>query len=400
MIPALADGAVLRSNPAYELVPLERLETPELDAIEPDAGTAPGAYGLLRPRAETAMDPRMASADTALLFLTLQTPGPCPSYVRAGLGERTNGVLARLVMDGILEVEIDGAFQSGPAALPVHPTTALAGSRGHSAELSREALEYADHLGRAPVEALALRLYMYGRAPVTPELRRRLPDEDAVRDFLGLAGDGQAPRVLERGWVEGRPSEERAVWRSWHRQSRTNRPARDRPVGGPTWKLYVSPTIDALPDAFEGAVAALDRAPGTTGMKVGRRLPDLVRPDKLVAYFARVDDLLEAARHVEAEIDGSQPQGVPFAADVSRTGLLSWGVDPPRQGSGRDPGASWRTWVTSRLADYLADVQKADVPAPRWPAALERLRLDGVDVDTWVPNAALFDSPAARGFAR
>ena len=52
---------------------------------------------------------------------------------------------------------------------------------------------------------------------------------------------------------------------------------------------------------------------------------------------------------------GSCPaHGVPFTAEISPDGLLSWGADPPgRSFSDGADSTSWRMWVTRRLAEYL-----------------------------------------------
>ncbi|HSF38683.1 MAG TPA: hypothetical protein VLT87_02755, partial [Thermoanaerobaculia bacterium] len=75
---------------------------------------------------------------------------------------------------------------------------------------------------------------------------------------------------------------------------------------------------------------------------------------------------------------------------------LSWGVDPPAEersafGDGRE---SWRFWLTHRLARALLAGKAAGKAAGEsvepWRFALERLRLEGVDTDSWTPGALLW----------
>jgi hypothetical protein len=87
---------------------------------------------------------------------------------------------------------------------------------------------------------------------------------------------------------------------------------------------------------------------------------------------------------------------VPFTAALDDDGLLSWGVDPPAAQHllNWQPRESWRLWLTNRLANALLTARGTPAPTakPRepWEYALERLRLDGVDTDTWAPHDRLW----------
>ena len=158
------------------------------------------------------------------------------------------------------------------------------------------------------------------------------------------------------------------------------------------FKLYVSPTTDTLPDAVRAVATALADAPGVLGFKVGRTVDGVARPDKMVAYFASLDELHGGADRVRDEAAGCRPHGVPFTAGVTDDGLLSWAMDPPRGPAGTShhaTPASWRTWVSMRLADYLLDARARDAQGAGgepWQVALARLQLDGVDTASWVPG--------------
>jgi len=84
--------------------------------------------------------------------------------------------------------------------------------------------------------------------------------------------------------------------------------------------------------------------------------------------------------------------GVPFTAALDDEGLLSWGVDPPAsvQLLEWQPRESWRLWLTNRLANALLTAKRAPATATQrspWQYALDRVRLEGIDIDTWTPSA-------------
>lgn len=380
----LIGDAVLRSNPSYELVLLDRLGPTEQQLVSEEAGQNDIPYGLLRAVAGSDLPPRLVSADTALLFLTLAVPGPCPAYVRSR--ERLATSLGRLVLDAILEVEVDGAFRSGATGwAPFAPTVTQGNPAGRAAELSIEAVRYGQALltlGATSPESIATRLYMYGRRPLTPALARQV-------DRHGTIGDART--ALGRSWVETRRPSPDSPWRSWQPRRLRRRPG-FRPS---SFKLYISPTVETLPEAFGAVADGLADAAGVLGFKVGRTADGIARPDKLVAYFEDLDQLRDCAWRIRDRATACRPHGVPFTAAVTDDGLLSWAIDPPHAIGDTDRRASWRTWVTLRLADYLVDAVASQAgPATGdepWQIALGRLRLDGVDTTSWVPDQAIFD---------
>jgi hypothetical protein len=421
----------LRANPAFRLVLFDRLPAGQRRQL---AGLArdPEHYGVLRPRRGTGLGLKAVDRETALLFLTLARPAPLPSYVRSRLGDAGAALaLARLVADGVLEIErAPAGFVSGAAAMSLFAATAAAG--GRLAELSRAALRHGQELARTLREPeplhLSLRLYGYNRLPVTPRWRRALPDAAAVRRHLGIAVGGRWQPLLERHWREA-PAAGDEPWLRWHRW----RPA----AGGaqspaaavasatasrdaPTYKLYVSPAPSDLPEAF-GAVLDGLAAVGAPGFKVGADAGGLLRPDKIVAYFETFERLAAAAGALTERLAGVAPHGVPFTSEIAAGGLLSWGVDPPAAAGfgllGGDGRMSWRLWLTNRLARALiaavaasgslaGTVDAADAAGARsgspvaaaaagetmepWRFAMERLRLEGIDTDSWTPGGGLW----------
>jgi hypothetical protein len=408
----------LRANPAFRLVLFDRLPAGQRRQL---AGLArdPEHYGVLRPRRGTGLGLKAVDRETALLFLTLARPGPLPGYVRSRLGDDGAAlVLARLVADGVLEIErMPGGFVSGAAATSLFAAPAAAG--GRLAELSRAALRHGQELARTLREPeplqLSLRLYGFNRLPVTPRWRRTLPEAAAVRRYLGIATGGRWQPLLERYWRELAHSgdEPWLRWQPW----RPAVPGAPSPAavgrGAPTYKLYVSPALEALPEAF-GAVLDGLAAVGATGFKVGAAAGGLLRPDKIVGYFDTFEHLAAAAGALTERLAGVAAQGVPFTSEIAGDGQLSWGVDPPpAAGFGGDGRMSWRLWLTNRLARALTAAVAAASPAPPlpgagaagvagamgaaagetvepWRFAVERLRLEGIDTDSWTPGGGLW----------
>jgi hypothetical protein len=372
---------IFRASPAFDLVLFDRLPDGERQALA-DLARDPDFYGVLRPREGTGgRTLKSADRDTALLFLTLREPGPLPAYAMAQLGEGAARVVARFVADGILEVEQGGAFLSGPAALDLFVRSAESSPRheGRIAALSLAALRCAQALPTDDPRLLSLRLYAYNRLPLTPRWKRLLPDTEAVERHLGIAAGGPHRKTLDRAWQR---LPEREGWISWI--SRAVDGAEGRP-DGPTWKLYVSPRPENLSDfgaVFEALTAARARQ-----FKVGRDAAGLLRADKIVSYFPSFERLAEAAEAVVKRLAGVPVQGVPFTSEIGGGGLLSWGMDPPRSERTWSLGESWRHWLALRLARDLLAARQAGAD---WRFALERLRLEGIDTDTWTPGALLW----------
>lgn len=382
-------GRGFRANPAFDLVLFDRLEPREREALA-DLRKDPDFYGILRPREPSAaLGVKSVDRETALLFLTLREPGALPSYMTTMLGDGTLRVVARLVADAILEVELEGRFVSGAAALALF---ALAGDRrsgqngagGRLAEISLAALRYAQDLAEDDPLALSFRLYGYNRRPLTPAWKRLLPKGDDVLAWLGVGPRGPRRSLLDRSWERTGGSAE--WWLSWR-----SRQGGDLSGGGATWKLYISPAPEALPESFGDILEAL-AAGRAAQFKVGADALGILRADKIVSYFPSFERLAAAAEALEARLSGIPAQGVPFTSEIGGNGLLSWGVDPPREEAAFGGGESWRLWLTHRLARALLSARSlsGSEPSEPWRFALERVRLEGVDTDTWTPGALLW----------
>jgi hypothetical protein len=370
-------NTIFRANPSYELVLIDRLAQEDRNLI--DTGEdVDDLYGVLRPCQGSPLKMRSASRDTALLLLTLRDPGPIPAYLKKELGADYQSVVTRLVLDEILQVEEAGSFVSGTAARNLVLTEAPNREGGRLAELSIEALKYGQVLEGLTTQELARRLYFYGREPVSSLRRRGLASEKSIREYLGQIGVEAAPSRLHANWIEAPKEERRPWWRMWHpRHSALGLKAAD-------YKLYISADCATLPAVFSAVVEALAEGPGVRGFKVARDVSSLCRPDNLIAYFSRLEDLSSGAVRIRAHLTDCKARGVPFTAEVTRDGLMSWGIDPPDCHSPH--GSSWRLWVVNRLAEYLLAAKTAGEAEP-WRFALDRLSVDGVETGTWVPRS-------------
>jgi hypothetical protein len=369
-----------RANPCYELFLREQ-------SVDRDGAPLPipppgkPLYGYLRPKPSSQLICRAISPDTALLFLTLQREGLVPDYFRSLFGGRTDNQILRLVLDGILEVEHEGAFVSGPNARSSLIGDSAYSGKGPIAALSIEALRYVEALGDLSVTEMTRRLYGFGRRPVTSAQKRAF-DRAGIEPFGGVLKS--APLTLEKYWAVTQSANPH--WVMW-------RPRRNNDDGeAARFKLYVSPALGHVPEAFAESAELLAQSAGVRALKLGRGLPGLTRPDKLVAYFSRLDDLQEAGTSLYRRLQGCPVHGVPFTAELSPDGLLSWGADRPRTTSGQPE--SWRLWIACRLAAHFDTARRADISGPLWRFVLDRLRLDGLNPDMWAPTAEFWSSPA------
>ena len=375
-------GHTYRLNPGYEVVPAERLSASHGVALA-DAESGRDFYGVLLPRQGSGLEPRSISADTALLLLTLQVPGPLPAYSMRQSGFAMAEVVHRLVLDRVLQVFDGGGFVCGPAAMPLFPAS---GTGTRVGDLAIAALEYAQELTWLNERDLSFRIYLYGRQPITPALSRHFGTPAALKRHLGLDVPGPVQRIIGNGWRHlPEKAGQRAAWWQWIRTvSAASNPTADRP----TYKLYVSPSVEEARGVLESVAALLATSRGSTGFKVGAGLEGICRPDKIVVYFPNFEDLQGFGWALADRIRGCPAHGVPFSADVLGEKLLTWGIDPPATwGNGQNRRTSWRMWLAGRLAEYLIAGSGPEAGAqPLWQFALTRLRLSGIDTDTWIPS--------------
>ena len=379
-------GHRFRANPAFEL--LERDRLPERLRSDLAGGSSTLADGVvLVPRSagdgaeggrpDGGITAKILNVEATALIRSLTGAGHLPGDVAARGGD-TNRAIARLVLDGALEIEHGDRMVSGPPAhAAIFTRAARPPASGRLAALSRQALRYGQALRMTDVRLLSRRLYGFGTIPRHARWDLLMETADDVVGMLGLTRDGRAGRILSADYeATTYPN-----WLSWLR-------ATDRPDTRPDlhYKLYVSPRPEAMVECFPAVVAVLADM-DVWSFKVGRGVLGLLRPDKIVAYFEDADRLHRVARALARALDGCPAQGVPFTAESSVDGLVSWGIDPPpsEQVSASQPRQSWRYWIANQLASGLIHAQAAGGGLEPWEFAVDRLSLEGVDPETWLP---------------
>lgn len=377
-----------RAGTAYELIVFDRL-SPDEQRLLTELRADPDFYGVLRPRAGTGRTIKAVGKGTALLWLTLQSPGPLPFFVFGNDCNEAFSAIPELLLDGVIEVEENGRFLTGGEAAELiakRRQSVSHGSQGRLALLSNAALRYGESLLLDDPLQLAGRLYGFGRQPVTPRWTGLLPDRQAVLAFLGAGVGTDLRRRLNSSWQEANDGRTPG-WIIW-----SNR-VRSKPEIGAQCKLYVSPALTAMPEVFPVVLEVASAQ--VSHLKIGSDAAGLLRPDKIILYFPNQERLFAIASELATALKGVAPHGVPFSAEITSDGLLSWGMDPPQGDrilAWQEP-ESWRLWVVRRLAAAMIAVQ-ADARSTIAPGqfALERLRHEGVDVDTWTPSASIWHS--------
>jgi hypothetical protein len=373
-----------RSSPQLELRQLADLSGEQREPFR-ELEDDPEFYGLLVPKPPLAMNLKSVARQTAELFRTLAIPSHLDRTLLGQTGYAADVV--ELVLDGVLEIESGDRFVSGADALEaICEPIRTPEPRSAVERLSHDALVHAQDLETADPQALTMALYLYNRIPLSPFWKARFPNREAVLAHLG-ADRGALRVLLERDWTHSVTN----GWLSWSGRGGVRRAGDEV-----THKLYVSPRPERIREAFEVVVRVLSTFPGTQ-FKIGDSAVGLLRPDKLVTYFTSREQLDEAASVLRRELAGCEAHGIPFTAGLDDTGLLSWGVDPPENDRALRwlQRESWRYWVVQRLAAAMALAKQASSSAAvePWRFALERVRRQGVDIETWTPSATLWSRP-------
>jgi len=390
-----------RSNPRYELIEWNCLSQPEQQAL---AGLSkdPEVFGIFRPLpGYPSLTCKVAYKEVALLYYALSGQQVLPAYARLGESNDLNEHIARLVLEGVLEIEgqemegqeTDGQplFVSGPAAhrslygsgtTPENADPARAAGLTLISDLSRQALEYVLRLREVDARDIAARLYSYNTLPVFAGKLETLCTRTDLENFLGIADGAPYEWQLNRHWQK-HPSSPESKWLVWSRKGDTQRHSGQ----DSTYKMYISPHWESLPKALIRSIRILSSSRAFS-FKIGNDPHGLLRPDKMVVYFRQHKDLLDTARAMQYGLKDIPAHGVPFTAQLDDQGLLSWGVDPP----GSDvlehfEGGSWRARITERLAAAISQASATGLTGPEiLRYSLDKMRLEGIDTGTWTPD--------------
>jgi len=325
-----------RANPAYELVPYEQLAPPARELLA-DLRAEPSFFGVLRPTDGASLPMLAIDRENATLFLALREEGP--------LSEESGRSVARLMFDHVLQIRRNGEWISGAAAIEARRRA----GRDRIGRLSIAALEYAHRLPLTPAE-IASRLSAYNTVPIPRRARSRV---FTARGSWRTTSDAEWQVWSRLSVVSCQLSGQQLTD---NRQLTTDNESHD---------LYVSPRPEFLGDCVE-ALASSE----ATQFRVATTPRGQHRADKLIASFASIDALRDVASRLESALKGIAPQGVPFTAQIGGDGLLSWST--PR----------WRRWLLHRLARAVVASRDAGATAEH---AVERIALDGIDVERWIP---------------
>lgn len=376
-------GARIRANPRLTLIPFPDLSDEDRSGFGSLAND-PALHGVVRDEHGAV---KVIDHDSARLLDLLREP----QRVEGELA-RDELSLVRLVLDGLLEVWSEArGFVSGSRAYDIMcGSFSLPAPTTKTARLSQMALQHAQRLEIEDALRVSVRLYFYGRLATSPSWLARHPTRDAIERFLHIEQGGTLARRMRRAWqaVDLEPPND--GWFLWRSRQPPSGKRSDR------YKLYVSPLPESVPAAFSAAVGVAEDV-GAVALKVGNDAPSLLRPDKIVLYFADLDSVSAGAARLAHELAGCPVHGVPFTAELAGSdGLLSFGIDPPRpeHAIAWQERESWRLWLTNRLAVALLAARRDGGSLEPWQYALARLELEGIDPSTWAPPADLWDEAA------
>ena len=342
-------------------------------------------YGVFRPVLSSAnLTLKVAYKEVALLYMHLQHSDTLPRYILTFSDGKSCETIAQLVLDGILEIEYEGKFVSGAAALKALYGEMLSdgpATSGRLAVLSMEGIRYALHLRDLDMRSLSNRLYTFNTIPWDVQARSKFLSHHSVKVFLFPAAQSETNMLLNKHWQPNDSSEEK-YWFSWWKRGESQGQVTANDL--PTYKLYISPVISDLPRLLNPVIKVLSSSKAFS-FKIGATLQGLLRPDKMVAYFNNWLEMGQAAAAMSAELNGFTPHGVPFTAQIDETGILSWGVDPAETDvlSAIEAG-SWRMRVTDHLALAIISAQTDQLDTKQ---ALQFIRAKlyaaGINTEAW-----------------
>jgi hypothetical protein len=371
-----------RAGQQYMLVEANQMYQSGQDALI-DIFNDEDIFGLFIPEVQNENSTyKVAYKDIALLFYFFQSEGKLPHYIRRNFDDEINRILAKLVLDGILEIKWQDEFLTG-----VNAQVALYefkdsndSTNSHIINISEKAINYGLSLQDIDTRSLSTKIYCYNTLPVSENSYTYLNDSFAIEKYLEI--DNLYQRKMLKGWTKSAPSDEFS-WISWFYDATKNKINNKERS---TYKIYISPTIESMPKVFLKFLEVLPQTKAFS-FKVGSELQGLLRPDKWVVYFHDKADLLEASELFIPAFANFPVQGVPFTAPIDSKGILSWGIDPPRKEVLQNiEGGSWRANLTDKIAIAIGQAKDAKIEgAEAYNFVMNKLFLENIDASTWTP---------------
>ena len=382
---------IFRANPKYKLVPYENL-TPTHQNNLSQLRADPDFFGVLLPNENLGLTIKAICHQTAQLYKNLQYPGKIPKETISSLGEETNTTIKKLLLDGILELQTEKGFVSGAEVCSIfEPEKDLTNNGNKLSQLSIKAIEYAEKLNITDVTKLSARLYFYNRFPLSTKRNQAFSNQKDTLKYLNLHPQGKYYHLLEKYWEPVKPPNKYGdYWSIW--QSTYNH----KSIQKKQWryKLYISTNIESQKEILGEVIGILSETE-THSLKFAKQMSGLLRADNFIAYFNTLESLQNTAKKLASAFANIPGQGVPFTAEITSGGLLSWGMDPPRDKyhPNWQEKESWRLWITNRLASaIIAAKSHKNTDLKPGKFALKRLSLEGIDTTNWIPSISLLNS--------
>ena len=343
-------------------------------------------YGLFEPINQTqALTYKVAYREVAMLFLHLQHFEKLPHYFIAAGTHNITGTLIRLVLDEIIEIESETGYMAGAMAVPVIYGEDIFEENylpDHLSKLSVSAMYYAWMLWETNLQSVAAKLYAYNSLPWDGPMKARFNKTNTVEAFLFSRITEEEQKILDEHWNLNSIIQRRS-WLSWSKKSIKE----DLPLSSTfTCKLYISSLIYDLPEVFKRFIPVISSS-SAFSFKIGDSIEGLLRPDKMVAYFYTKESLLNTAALLEESLGSYPPQGVPFTMQLDKSGLLSYGEDPPQSEVLKSiDGGSWRASLTDQIALAMNQARSDKLD---WQQSIRfihaMLQTTGVNSHTWAP---------------
>lgn len=323
--------------------------------------------------------------NTALLLYVLKDEGYLPGFALNAEDVQSESRIFDLVLAGVLEVKKGGVYLSGPAGIDAllasgdqNRRECSSGKRilsdircsEHSlVDLSIRAIKSVIESDQVDLVAISNHLYRANSIPHSAKLKRQYHNGEINLKNLVSNEKWQVSDMLP-GWHYYTPSTRSVV-----AESRA--------------KLYVSPLPRDMPTVVRCLSRHLTRYPGVS-FKIGSGLSGLLRSDKFVAYFPSKEMLLEATKTIKTDIEHLPSQGVPFTAECTQNGLLSWGIDPLfKESDDSLERKSWRQWIVETIATSIQTLNGGYshlAIEDKLETVLGKLSVEGVDPGTFKPK--------------